>query len=469
MSLPTSASFLVTENCNLRCKYCFEKHNTNIMTEEVAYKALEMLSDNAVQEHEREFHAMIFGGEPFLNIDLIDKIFHKGEDLAKEKDLRFTVSIITNATIFNDEIKSVLDWHKDSSNITLQLSIDGDKETQDEYRVTVDGHGSFNLVEKNVPKFLEIFRGEEHKVCIHGCVNKKTISKMYDNFMFFRNKWNAQNIWFLPVMEEKWEEEDVKIYEEQLGKIYNYIKEKLVETMDPDIIDIYAPLDRCMNKFFATKPCGAGDNFITVTANGNLYACHQMYFNDPEQKTKIGDVFNGIDEEKRKPFVEYKSSDINCDKNCKNVNCYRCIAANFVYNGDILKQIKGNYCKLMSVDKMYQDFLRKDIEQLGLVKYNPSCEYECLCNVREGSSLDGCDIVHRQEVCESGNNPCNPDCLCDVKYNNNDRNYHNGNCNCEGNNYSQEFEETISLALNIILEKLENIENRIDELSKKAT
>ena len=157
MSLPTSASFLVTENCNLRCKYCFEKHNTNIMSEEVAYAALEMLSDNAVKEHEREFHAMLFGGEPLLNIELIDKIFHKGEELAKQKNLRFTTSIITNATIFNEEVESVLKWHKDSSNLTIQLSIDGDEETQNEYRVTADGHGSFNLVDKNIPKILPYF------------------------------------------------------------------------------------------------------------------------------------------------------------------------------------------------------------------------------------------------------------------------------------------------------------------------
>lgn len=463
MNLPTSASFLVTENCNLRCKYCFEKHNNNVMTEEVAYKALEMLSDNAVKEHQREFHAMIFGGEPLLNIDLIDKIFHKGEDLAKEKGLRFTSTIITNATIFNEEIESVLGWHKHSSNLTLQLSIDGDKETQDEYRVTVDGKGSFDKVDENVPKFFNIFKGEEHKICIHGCLNKKTLPKMYNNFMFFIDKWKAQNIWFLPVMEENWDEEDVKIYEEQQGKIYGYIRNILIEKRDVSAIDLYAPLDRCRNHFFADKPCGAGDTFVTITANGDIYACHQMYFNDPEQKTKIGDVFEGLDEEKRKPFVKYRSSDLTCDKDCKNVNCYRCIAANFVYNGDMLNQIKGNYCKLMSVDKMYQDFLYNDAKNLGLINENPNCEYECLCNCREGSSLDGCDIVHRQEVCESGNNPDNPNCLCDVR-----SNEHQCNCGNENNYNLQDFEDTVSLALNIILEKLENIENKLEKLENKA-
>ena len=303
---------------------------------------------------------------------------------------------------------------------------------------------------------------------MHGCVNKKTISKLYDNFLFFRNRWDAKNIWFLPVMEEKWDEEDVKTYDEQLGKIYDYIKNILDETKDIDVINMYAPLDRCMNKFFADKPCGAGNSFVTITASGDIYACHQMYFNDPEQKTKVGNVFEGLDEDKRKPFVEYKSSDLTCDKNCKNVNCYRCIAANFVYNGDIFNQIKGNYCKLMSIDKKYQDMLNGEVEKLGLMQHNPNCEFECLCNSREGTSLNGCDVVHRQSVCESGNNPDNPDCLCDIRM----RNDHNCNGNC-GSGFDEghfaEFEDTISLALNIILEKLENIENKVEELNKKVT
>ena len=34
--LPTACSLLVTEQCNLRCKYCFETHNNRFMNWETA-------------------------------------------------------------------------------------------------------------------------------------------------------------------------------------------------------------------------------------------------------------------------------------------------------------------------------------------------------------------------------------------------------------------------------------------------
>ncbi len=447
--LPTSASFLITENCNLACKYCFEKHNDKIMSKEVAQKALEFLSDNALVEQHNDFHAMLFGGEPLLNIDLIDFIFHTGEEIAQRKGLKFTTSIITNGTIMSDEIKSVLSWHKNSSHLTLQLSIDGNKESQDLYRITKTGQGSFDLVQKNIKDFQEIFRDDLYKLCFHACVNKQTIDKMYENYTFFKQTWGAKNIWFLPVMEEKWDAEDVAVYDQQNQLIFDDIVSELKETRNLNLIKQYAPMDRCMNHEFADKPCGAGGNFVTVTAEGELYPCHQIYFNDPEKTTKIGDVFSGLDEEKRRPYVEYTRHDLQCNHECKNNNCYRCIAVNFVKNHDIFKQITGAYCDLMSVDKKYQDKLEAEIKELGLIRQEDRCQ-DCLCNSRECYDANtSCDVVKRQSVCESGNNPYNPNCLCDAM----------------PPQQPSQFEETVALALQVILSELAEIKETLAQIN----
>lgn len=458
--LPTSASFLVTEDCNLACKYCFEKHNNKTMTKETAEKALEFLAENAVKEKQQDFHAMIFGGEPLLNIQLIDDIFHKGEALAKEKGLTFTSSIITNGTIMNDEIYEVLKWHKKNSHLTIQLSVDGNKETHDEYRVTKSGKGSFDLVAKNISKFKKLFERDPHKLCIHGCLNKKSVSKLYENYKFFREELGFVNVWFLPVAEEQWSEEDVSIYDFQNEKIYNDIASELMATNDTSTLYCYAPMDRCLNKRWSDKPCGAGDSFVTVTAEGDIYPCHQIYFNNPSHDMKIGDIFNGLDEDKRKIYTEYTRLDIDCDKNCENNNCYRCIAANYCHNGDLFKQIKGNYCKLMSVDKKYQNKLYELAHSLRLIDIsrNETCNSECLCNSREGNTVNGCDVVHHQENCESGNNPDNPNCLCDSRSSVQVSRYSENN-----QRTSNEFEETMTLAMQVILEKLENIEKKLEK------
>lgn len=464
--LPTSASFLVTENCNLACTYCFEKHNAKSMTVEVAKKALEFLSDNAIKNGGREFHAMLFGGEPLLNIDLVDEIFHIGEKLAKQKGLRFSTSIITNATIMNKAVYEVLEHHRDTSNLSVQLSVDGTEAIHDTYRVTKSGAGSFKLVEKNIPKFKELFEDCPSRLCIHGCVNKQSLPSLFESYSFFKYDWGFKNIWFLPVAEEQWDADDIEIYRDQNNKIYEDIVKTLNETKDIKDVYDYAPMDRCMMTGRSKKPCGAGDSFVTITAEGELYPCHQIYFNDPNKETIIGNVFDGIDEDARRLYVQYDSSFIDCPKDCENDHCYRCLASNYVHNGSIFSQIKGSYCGLMSVDREFQVKLRKEVEALGLVKAPQPQQVNCLCNSRDGNACNGCDVVHRQENCESGNNPSNPDCLCDSR-GGSDQGPDAGQMFRapipKQDQLDDDFKDTVAMALQVILEKLESIEQRLEQ------
>lgn len=425
------------------------------MSEDIAIAALEFLSDNAIKNRERTFHAMLFGGEPLLNIDLIEKIFIHGERIARRKGLRFTTSMVTNATIMNDRILKILTEHKDSSNLTIQLSVDGNKESQDLYRVTKAGKGSFALVEKNIKRFQEIFRGEEYRLCIHSCINKNTIDKMFENFRFFYEDWKFENIWFLPVMEEAWDEEDVKKYDLEEGKIYGYIRNLIESTGDINYINTYSPLDRCLMTGKSVKPCGAGYSFVTITSSGDIFPCHQIYFNDPEKDEYLGNVLDGkIDEMARKQYVEYTSSCIDCPSNCETDNCYRCIAVNRQVNGDILKQVKGHYCDLMKIDNKYQKELRDFLSSSGMLGPQETNNEICLCNVRESNGVtEGCDIVNKQSVCESGNNPNNPDCLCDA---------------APTQVRGDEFEETMTLAMQIILQELKDIKKKLSDLDERT-
>ena len=142
--LPTAASFLVSEDCNLACKYCFELggRNKQHMSKEVARRGLEYLSENALKNSERHFSAMLFGGEPLLKPDIVEEIFSYGVELAKRRNLHFSASIVTNATLLTPKIKAILNKYKNAVDISVQLSIDGVKEVHDRYRVTRDGRAS---------------------------------------------------------------------------------------------------------------------------------------------------------------------------------------------------------------------------------------------------------------------------------------------------------------------------------------
>ena len=424
---PTSASFLMTEDCNLRCTYCFEKHKKNKMSKEVGVKAVEWLVDNAIYNHDNSIHVMFFGGEPLLNIDTIEEILEKGTELCRKRNLQFTASMVTNATVMNDRIYNVIKKYRDIANFNIQLSVDGIPEIHDFYRLTAAGKGSFSMVEKNIPIFQELYGNDpnDKRLSIHGCLNKKSLPYLYDSYSFFRKELGFKQIWFLPIVEEEWEQSDIEIYREANEKIFKDCIADVEATGDISDSYNYAPISKYCNleRGRADKPCGAGYNFVTITAAGDVYPCHQIYFNDPDMSSKLGTIFDEeLDYDKRRMFIEYDNSDIEGCANCNNSQCYRCIAANWTHKGSLFSQMKKLYCGFMSIDNEFQHRMKQYIESHFSAQGQDSCSCcgeesaaECLCNCRECQTPTGeCDIVHNQEFCQSGNNPDNPDCLCNV-------------------------------------------------------
>ena len=96
----------VSNDCNLRCKYCYAKggnygRNRSVMSKKTAKSFV----DFCVTNFNRVDNVSFFGGEPLLNYPVIEYICK----LFKEQSLNesFTLpsfSMITNGTLCNDEL-----------------------------------------------------------------------------------------------------------------------------------------------------------------------------------------------------------------------------------------------------------------------------------------------------------------------------------------------------------------------------
>ena len=69
-------TFIVTKDCQLACKYCYlvGKNTKERMSWEVAKEAIDYILDRENEFREESVIWDFIGGEPFLEIDLIDKI-----------------------------------------------------------------------------------------------------------------------------------------------------------------------------------------------------------------------------------------------------------------------------------------------------------------------------------------------------------------------------------------------------------
>lgn len=173
--LPRKFSIEVTEDCTLRCKYCFfttedknkRKHSPRIMHKSIAYQAIDyyfQIYVNAFSKLDSRQKSKVlqiappnlgwWGGEPFLNFKLIQQTQHYFETLPWTKygieKLYLTYSVVSNLTIFTEDILRFLI----NTNAWLYVSLDGDSVAHDTNRVDSTGNGSFKRVYNNLSTLI---------------------------------------------------------------------------------------------------------------------------------------------------------------------------------------------------------------------------------------------------------------------------------------------------------------------------
>lgn len=160
----------LTQQCNLRCEYCcygtyydrFREHNPNKMTFERAKNAV----DDFLSRKPHQGFICFYGGEAFLEYKLMQQIIEYSEQSAEENGVEeLGFSVTTNGTILGDEKIHYLVKH----NVSVNVSLDGDKETHDRFRVFRNERnpderiGSFDIIWRNLRRFQELY--PDYKNC----------------------------------------------------------------------------------------------------------------------------------------------------------------------------------------------------------------------------------------------------------------------------------------------------------------
>lgn len=136
---------LSSEDCNFRCRYCYEKFSRGTMSAEVR-KGIKNLVRNEIGRL-RELDISWFGGEPLYGFRAIEDLapfFHK---ITEENTVAFRSHITTNAYLLRPEVAAkLLRWRVNS----FQITIDGPPESHNRNRPTRNGKGSFHRIFNNL-------------------------------------------------------------------------------------------------------------------------------------------------------------------------------------------------------------------------------------------------------------------------------------------------------------------------------
>lgn len=151
-------TFELTDACNLKCKYCgygdfyntHDKRENKYLDFKTAKQVIDYLYDIWTKypgtSNPRKIVFGFYGGEPLLNMKLIQQIIDYLNSLPTISHTVFNFNMTTNAIL--------LDRYMDflaKNEFTLLLSLDGDEFGQS-YRVDCQGKNSFHRVIQNIQK-----------------------------------------------------------------------------------------------------------------------------------------------------------------------------------------------------------------------------------------------------------------------------------------------------------------------------
>ncbi len=163
----------VTRDCNFNCFYCYERFNKTYLNIENANIILDFIKKYVEKFHINIITVSWFGGEPILNLGIIEYLTNELVKYAKSKNIMMGFSITTNGYLLTkNTIKRLLDNYISM----FQITIDGDKVQHDQNRVLKTGEGTFDVIYNNLKSFKEF--NNEFNVIIRTNFSKDMLNKM---------------------------------------------------------------------------------------------------------------------------------------------------------------------------------------------------------------------------------------------------------------------------------------------------
>ncbi len=342
---------VLTERCNMECTYCYMRQQPVDMTFDMFMKHYEVTLPKLLSKYgKREYHAALFGGEPLLNWELLEKIVPILND-----DPRCTAIIaMTNGLEFKHEYK--WDFFKEN-NISFSLSFDGLWNKNN--RPLKGGKSSYDLYTSEPL----LTRFQDAKAC-KVMVAPDSIDSMVENYKWFVEEFDMPNPDYSLVRDDIWSEDDIRRFEIEATKLadqfISYIKQGIRTSVG--FFHLYT-LDLIFGNTYGKRPfgCFAGCHGGGFMPDGMVYPCarfgsHDMY---PICNSATGEMFDTIDilntPELTNPstFKECKVCDLYkyCNAGCT----YQQLAAGS-NDGELSAKPVEGICKLLKI--LYKESMR---------------------------------------------------------------------------------------------------------------
>ncbi len=278
----------VTNQCNLRCPYCYLHKTPDKMTLETGKQSVEAVIRSALAHGFKRIKLKFAGGEATLNFPLVAKLQAYAEQQAARHHLALESVVLSNGVVITGLMIDFLQAHR----MKLMISLDGVGDMHDSHRPLVNGGGSFRQVEKSLDRLIKRDFLPDISVTLSSrnlAGLPQTVAYLLERDLPFSLNFYRENECSVGTADLRYTNR--QLIEAMLGMF------AVIERDLPRRSLLGAIVDRANLQQAHTRTCGVGQNYLVIDQEGGIAKCH-MEIEKPITSVQAQDPLARLNEDK---------------------------------------------------------------------------------------------------------------------------------------------------------------------------
>lgn len=348
-------TLIVTNDCNLRCKYCFALggEKQDYMSTKTAIGIVNKVFHTTKRKN---IKISFFGGEPSLNFEVIKNVVAYVKKLAPRLNKGYTFTITSNGFMPSKIINFLIE-----NEFVFIISSDGVSSIQDKLRPTASGKGSSRYVENTI----NILVKNNIHFKVRSTISNLNVHYMPQNVQYFSNM-GVDTLHYESIThagranssDDDLKRADTEVFIDNFIRSLNIAKKRNVSIINSSYMNFLSPSKKYCDSMAGSRLIGS--------YNGDISLCVEVQdcFHPYSSKAIVGklnndDSQNFLNEERYSQILNETNIDTNTDckecfakfscgggcpikhyhfSGCEQVDPYRCSLTKHIF-GHAVEQI----------------------------------------------------------------------------------------------------------------------------------
>ena len=345
----------VTNECNLRCDYCYINKTEDDMPEDVGRAAVDALFRSAEKNGFRTIKLKFAGGEATMNLKRVFAIHEYAQARSAETGIAIDSVILSNGVSIGPRAIEAFE----RQGLRVSISLDGVGDTHDAQRKFTNGRGSFawvdrtlnKLISRGITPFISITLSGRNAAGLPDVIRYVLERDLPFNINFFR-----ENDCAAPFGDLRLQDDSIIAAMRDAFAV--------MEARLPQRSLLGTLVDRAQFDQPHDKTCSVGDSYVVIDHKGNVAKC-QMEIERPVATVWAEDPLAFI----RNDTIGIQNKSVDEKEGCKACEwkywcAGGCPALTFRTTGRY--DVKSPNCRIYKA--LYPEMLR--LEGLRLLKLN---------------------------------------------------------------------------------------------------